>query len=1269
MKRIRRVLLLTLLFVIMAPFLWLTMTQSGLRWILHKATASYSDIVHYENVKGTLAGNITVSRLVISSAGYNVSLENAEFQTQLRRLLFGQLYITSFAVKAVTVTPPVSEAPEPAASSKPIDFNVVLPISINVKSARIDRLTMDMESPYLPSHAQVLLENLKIHRRVLIGNLSVSSTMGKLILRGELPLSLNDSLAVSLAADLTAPTLKQPVVGTLTLSGNYTTINVQSSLTSPDPITLRGKVSSILSSPQWNVSLESPKFKLQHWADGSDFLFSNIKLTSKGEIKNYQIAGSGQFSDKSTGSLAFTISANQANNAWTIKNLNLSNKKTTFALDMSGTINTAYDFNTKTQARLIAGWKNIQWPMAGNSPDMLSRKGSADFTGSITQYSLKAAGDFNAGKHKFQDILLSGTGNADELALDSLTCTYLDGTWSGSGVVNWKNGVLWQTSLSVKNADIGHIVKDIRSNLAANITLSGSVVKQHLQFSSSIQQLTGQVNGYPINGKAGIAYSNVQLTVSQADISSKSNHLHTDFTLNTAADTGFPITEARWTVNARNLSELYPQLGGKLTSKGNFSTVQNVNIVQGTLRSENLRYKTYSTEQFSLKIETGKDNMANLSASGKNINIDNYKVRDFSLNGKGTLDNPVLNLRAHNDKNASLTLKTNISRQNSQWQVILAELAVDNTAMGNWSLTTQPQAIFTSSGFSMDPLCIQKRAGKDTFCLSTKATSYQKIDSNITIKHLDLNNFKDILPANILSVSGELNGDAEAHFRDGNFSLSRMNLVSAKGLLEISTDITVKDQFEYQNIDLTLSKSDKLYNVTFSTHIIEAGYIKSQVTFSSAYISSGDWKNNKLSGYLDVNFENLEKLSLILPMIANARGKWTSHFSFSGTLSNPILVGKSTLDIDSVDLPVSGITIKKLNLVTRSEPDNTLLISGMANSGEGKLGLDGKLRDYSLDKFTGTMKISGDHFKIANLPEISVVVSPDLNFTLSEKQADLEGNLTINEADIKILSQITTMSPSSDVVIVTQPKEQSNAYPSIDFVSNVRVTLGNKVWLRGYGFEGRLEGSILVKQRPGELTKASGNINIVDGNYSAYGRSLHIDNGALNFAGNPIDNPSINIRATRKIGDNDNTVVAGLMITGQAQSPTIKLFSEPAMEDADILSYIVLGVPLKQASQKDGAALSQAAASIGLLGAEKLVKRYAKYFGIDEVKVQSNTTTQEASLVLGKYLSPNLYMSYAIGVGQAINTFQLQYKLSEHWVLKTESGISKAADILFTIEK
>ena len=73
--------------------------------------------------------------------------------------------------------------------------------------------------------------------------------------------------------------------------------------------------------------------------------------------------------------------------------------------------------------------------------------------------------------------------------------------------------------------------------------------------------------------------------------------------------------------------------------------------------------------------------------------------------------------------------------------------------------------------------------------------------------------------------------------------------------------------------------------------------------------------------------------------------------------------------------------------------------------------------------------------------------------------------------------------------------------------------------------------------------------------------------------------------------------------------------------------------------------------------------------GLDEFSVEKDSDTGDTSVVLGKAISPKLFVSYGISIAEAINTIKLRYTLNNRWAVKAESGLDQSADIEYKIER
>ena len=71
--------------------------------------------------------------------------------------------------------------------------------------------------------------------------------------------------------------------------------------------------------------------------------------------------------------------------------------------------------------------------------------------------------------------------------------------------------------------------------------------------------------------------------------------------------------------------------------------------------------------------------------------------------------------------------------------------------------------------------------------------------------------------------------------------------------------------------------------------------------------------------------------------------------------------------------------------------------------------------------------------------------------------------------------------------------------------------------------------------------------------------------------------------------------------------------------------------------------------------------------GIEDVSLETDLTN-ETSLVLGRYLSPRLYVSYGVALTEQLNVLKLRYSLGDRWTIKTEVGQARGADLVYTIQ-
>jgi translocation and assembly module TamB len=340
-------------------------------------------------------------------------------------------------------------------------------------------------------------------------------------------------------------------------------------------------------------------------------------------------------------------------------------------------------------------------------------------------------------------------------------------------------------------------------------------------------------------------------------------------------------------------------------------------------------------------------------------------------------------------------------------------------------------------------------------------------------------------------------------------------------------------------------------------------------------------------------------------------------------------------------------------------------LEASVRSGEGRLTLQGRVPLSPSTASPATLQLKGRRFLALSLPDRRVLVEPDLAVTFDGRAVGVNGDVRVPEAKVEYESKFAAIAVSPDVVLVGRADENARRKAPLPIQARVRLILGDRVELQGLGFDGRLEGSLLLLESPGRRTSGAGELVIQEGTYKAYGQDLRIERGRLVFAG-PIDNPGVDLRAYRKA---DDGTIAGVVVKGTLRNPETTLYSVPPMAQADALAYLLLGHPLNQASSSEGNLVANAATSLGIKGGNLLGKQIAARFGLETARIETEASLEEASLMVGKYLSPRFYLEYGIGLFDQASRLRIRYILSRKWTLRAETGTANAADILYTIER
>jgi len=402
----------------------------------------------------------------------------------------------------------------------------------------------------------------------------------------------------------------------------------------------------------------------------------------------------------------------------------------------------------------------------------------------------------------------------------------------------------------------------------------------------------------------------------------------------------------------------------------------------------------------------------------------------------------------------------------------------------------------------------------------------------------------------------------------------------------------------------------------------------------------------------------------VLPFVDKFEGKLDARLAADGNLPAPALSGRLDWRAGHLFVPALNAAFDNINVTLAGTPDGAIDINGGLDAADGKLTVSGRIENPLRPQRSVSLALTGRDAALLNWPEYRLWASPDLSIRGDAAGWALSGRMDVPRAEIKVRelpAQATR--PSPDVVVLGQTPEPAPTQP---YSGEIDVSLGDQVRVQAFGLDSSVTGQLrLGIPASGPLT-AHGRLTLVDGSFKALGQKLTIARGALTFTG-PLDNPLVDVRAERVIETDTGDIKAGLQLSGRAQNLSSSIYSEPAISEADALSYLTLGRPLNMATNSEGNEMANAAVALGLGQASRITSQIGHKLGLDELAVGGSS--DNTALIAGKHLNRNLYARYSYGVFSRIGTLLLRYKLSRHMTLEAGAGETQTFDLLYTIEK
>ncbi|OPY90722.1 MAG: Translocation and assembly module TamB [Syntrophus sp. PtaU1.Bin208] len=1327
MRRVRFLpLTILLLAMVVAGMAWVIGTTAGARWLLESLSKKTAAEIRVRTVEGRLLDRLNLAGMRIGLAQQRVEIDRLDLDWKLLHLLLGRVDISKIAVVGVRIQD--DAAPTPLSLDWP-----QLPKMTNYLSGKIGHLTLRGLTYRKGEEKPVIVQALSASARLQGGNLDLISLQGAMPsvrMEGSIGLGLiRPSLTTNLTVYPKEPlggmqrfvlqtSLKpakgpEQAAGAFTFSGEGKTADQPSLALSGEAgverkalhfrhlIFIGGDLrGTITGGATIDFSALDPFMKIEIQAAGVDLapqigMATNIEgaLSFSGTTANYR----GRFSVANTGSgwRSLRFSGDYAGHE---KEVELTTLTGTI---LAGTVGGNLKVDWKDEIRLegalrgrnlnpaviMPDWTGqINFNLAGN----LTREKDASVKGNIEGTLLESR---LHGRALRGDV--RGAFAGDMVHVDSLNL-------HGKGFsVHAAGEFEKRLALKAKIDDLSRLVPGASGTLIAD----GWVRRDDSRLSGAVN---GQGRALAMDGtRIGSADLNVRLGPKPDD------PLHVSATLRTVAYKRFRAkiisleasgTDKQHTIHAmlRNPgAEVLLQLSGGYSdgwwrgnllrfsghdSAGPWRLAAPVTLALGKDRISLglLVLRGTPGEHIEAAADLFYPNLrgnASLRVDGLNLARINPWLTEVQVsgvaNGKFRLD---LASKDHLSAAAEANLRGSVNEEGKAITVQRLDAAFkgnERGLSGSFDMRLDKEGILNGSLACTFP---------------ARSFTPDRGEAKINWSHLDLSLVRPWLPRKTgVDIQGHLAGGitgvlfpAKRFELSGTACLAQGRISGRKEKLDVSAHI--------DKAEISWSWREDALSGTTILALAEHGQARGRFRLPiPARLPVAVNPQGKIEAVLTGQIQEKGLLTALFPgVVQETQGELNFDVVVGGRWNNPQMTGKIRLAKAGAYIPSAGIHVKDVQLAGHIEKDAISIDSFRAVSGPGYLAGTAyiRLKDWQLSGYRIT--VAGERFRTVYFPELQLYSSPRLTFEGTTKKLAIRGEVHLPEVHITGSPVRGVVTPSPDVRIEGLTPAEPKGFP-LDVDLHVRVTSGNRVFVKLEGIDAQLGGALqLTALHRLDRISSTGEIRVVKGRFQSYGVTLEIVRGRLFYAGGPIDKPALDILALRKA----DSAKAGATVTGTLQSPVITLYSEPPMQDEDILSYIVLGHPLSGSGEHINL-LTMAAE--GLLSAGQSVvlqDKIANRLGLSSFEIStrspsvsawdaytagpltsggsataaSGSDISRAMMTIGKYLTPKLYVSYGRSVFTGSNLFLLRYDLHRNWQVETQTGTENGIDLYYKIE-
>jgi len=418
-------------------------------------------------------------------------------------------------------------------------------------------------------------------------------------------------------------------------------------------------------------------------------------------------------------------------------------------------------------------------------------------------------------------------------------------------------------------------------------------------------------------------------------------------------------------------------------------------------------------------------------------------------------------------------------------------------------------------------------------------------------------------------------------------------------------------------------------------------------------------EDGKLDGRIDAELLLARLADLLALDDQTLKGTLFANIALGGTIGDPKVEGPVTVEGGGYENGSTGTDFRDLtlNAITSSKRVELVELAARTGKKRGTIATKGWLELDAEGHFPLSVTLNLDDARLVNRDDADARVSGEIAMTGSLNEAKVEGELTVNRAEISLpdgggpnLPEIEVTEVGGRIVNPAEEEEEEKEKP-FDPVLDLGVKLPNKIYVRGRGLDSEWQGDLQITGRASDPAVV-GNLNVKRGHFDFLDKRFALERGEITFSGSTPPNPILAIEARNE--DDDFTAI--IKLNGPADDPKLLLSSEPVLPDDEVLARLLFNRQLSQIGPIEAGKLAIAANKLrsggGGFDVFGEIRNVLKIDTLDVVSDEEGENLVKA----GKYLDDDVYVEFEKGTGDDTGRARVEIEVLPNIAIEAETS-------------